>query len=67
MTLHPRAEKALRPEYLGVSSTEGLKHFWVASVGYCNVCHYVIIKTLLYAGFLLGLFFDPENGGDMFF
>jgi hypothetical protein len=21
---------------------------------------------LLYAGFLLGLFFDPEDGGDMF-
>jgi hypothetical protein len=24
-------------------------------------------KALLNAGFLLGLFFDPEDGGDMFF
>jgi hypothetical protein len=26
----------------------------------------MIIATCFYAGFLLGLFFDPEDGGDMF-
>jgi hypothetical protein len=31
--------------------------FWQAD---CSVCY------MLHAGFLLGLFFDPEDGGDMF-
>jgi hypothetical protein len=31
--------------------------FWQAN---CCACY------LLHAGFLLGLFFDPEDGGDMF-
>jgi hypothetical protein len=25
-----------------------------------------LLTTCFYAGFLLGLFFDPEDGGDMF-
>jgi hypothetical protein len=25
-----------------------------------------LLATCFYAGFLLGLFFDPEDGGDMF-
>jgi hypothetical protein len=25
-----------------------------------------LLATCLHAGFLLGLFFDPEDGGDMF-
>jgi hypothetical protein len=29
-------------------------------VGNCNICN------LVQAGFLLGLFFDPQNGGDLF-
>jgi hypothetical protein len=26
-----------------------------------------LLATYFHAGFLLGLFFDPEDGGDMFF
>jgi hypothetical protein len=26
----------------------------------------LLLATCFYAGFLLGLFFDPEDGGDMF-
>jgi hypothetical protein len=25
-----------------------------------------LLATCLHAGFFLGIFFDPENGGDMF-
>jgi hypothetical protein len=28
--------------------------------------HLVLLATCFQAGFLLGLFFDPEDGGDMF-
>jgi hypothetical protein len=29
-----------------------------------SIC--VMLATYFHAGFLLGLFFDPEDGGDMF-
>jgi hypothetical protein len=33
----------------------------------CHICCFVsLLATCLHAGILLGLIFDPEEGGDMF-
>jgi hypothetical protein len=34
--------------------------------GTYRLCLHALLATRFHAGFLLGLFFDPEDGGDMF-